>query len=73
MTHKAKNSLHERRIEVNHISLRGIHFMVHDDECNPCHVIFDAEDARELAKELLDAADELDILCRYRGDSTDEQ
>jgi hypothetical protein len=67
MTNKPKNSLHERRIEVNHVSLAGIHFMVHDADCNPCHVLFDEEDARELAKELLDAADDLKILQSYRG------
>lgn len=62
MTKKLKSSLHERRIEINDVDKDGIKFMCHDDYGNACHVVFDSEDARELAKELLEAADDLDKL-----------
>jgi hypothetical protein len=54
------SSLHERRIEVNDVNEKGIFFMCHDDDNNPCHVVFSAADARHLAAELLEAADDLD-------------
>lgn len=54
------STLHERRIEVNDVNEKGIFFMCHDDDNNPCHVVFSAADARHLAAELLEAADDLD-------------
>lgn len=35
---------------------------------NPCHVVFSAKMARELAMQLLDAAQELDDLIERGGD-----
>ena len=61
------NSLHERRIEVNDINEHGIFFMCHDDNFeNPCHTTFSSAEARELAAELLEAADLLDEILAKR-------
>lgn len=57
-----KSSLHERRIEINDVTTDGIQFMCHDGDYNSCHCVFTAQDARWLAHELLEAADDLDAL-----------
>lgn len=66
--YERRASLHERRIEVNHIDERGIDFMCWDDVgYNVVHATFSAKDARELAQELLEAADELDEILSNKG------
>ncbi len=63
--------LHELRIEVNDVDESGIKFMCHDNNGeNPCHVVLTAEMARELAAELLEAADDLEELCKTPASST---
>jgi len=62
------STLHERRIEVIDVNENGIFFVCHDDDNNPCHVLFSAADARHLAAELLEGAADLDRIVAPDND-----
>jgi len=56
------SSLRELGIGVNDVDESGIKLMCHDNNGeNPCHVVLSAKMARELAAELIEAANDLEV------------